>query len=92
MGRLIDAAFHTDYVIAGAGTVGCAMAYRLSEAFHKMIFIDCRGGDAGPLIQMLVSLSYPMNMSRYDWGFMSEPELFLGGRRLTCPRGKMIGG
>ena len=38
------------------------------------------------------ALSYPMNMPKYDWGFTSEPEPFLNGRRLACPRGKVIGG
>ena len=33
-----------------------------------------------------------MNMRRYDWGYRSEPEPHLGGRRLACPRGKVIGG
>ena len=38
------------------------------------------------------ALSYPMNMPRYDWGFTSEPEPFLNGRKLACPRGKVVGG
>ncbi len=38
------------------------------------------------------ALSYPMNMSAYDWGFVAEPEPALGGRRLVTPRGKVIGG
>jgi len=33
-----------------------------------------------------------MNMARYDWGYQTEPEPHLGGRRLVCPRGKVIGG
>ncbi len=33
-----------------------------------------------------------MNMSLYDWGYASEPEPHLGGRRLVTPRGKVIGG
>ena len=31
-------------------------------------------------------------MSHYDWGYHSEPEPHLGGRRLACPRGKVVGG
>ena len=81
-----------DYVIVGAGSAGCAMAYRLSEAGHSVIVIEFGGSDAGPLIQMPGALSYPMNMSRYDWGYWSEPEPYLGGRQLACPRGKVIGG
>jgi choline dehydrogenase len=82
----------TDYVIVGAGSAGCAMAYRLSEAGHSVIVIEFGGSDAGPLIQMPGALSYPMNMLQYDWGYWSEPEPYLGGRQLACPRGKVIGG
>ncbi len=81
-----------DYVIIGAGSAGCAMAYRLSEAGKSVIVLEYGGSDAGPLIQMPGALSYPMNMSRYDWGYWSDPEPHLGGRRLACPRGKVIGG
>jgi len=81
-----------DYVIIGAGSAGCAMAYRLAEAGQSVLVIEHGGTDWGPLIQMPAALSYPMNMARYDWGYLSEPEPHLGGRRLACPRGKVIGG
>lgn len=81
-----------DYVIVGAGSAGCALAYRLSEAGKSVIVIEHGGSDAGPFIQMPAALSYPMNMSRYDWGYQSEPEPHLNNRRLACPRGKVIGG
>ncbi|NIY94903.1 choline dehydrogenase [Salipiger sp. HF18] len=81
-----------EYVIVGAGSAGCAMAYRLAEAGRRVLVIEHGGTDVGPLIQMPGALSYPMNMSRYDWGFQSEPEPHLGGRRLATPRGKVIGG
>ena len=81
-----------DYVIVGAGSAGCAMAYRLGEAGRSVIVIEHGGSDAGPFIQMPGALSYPMNMPLYDWGFRSEPEPHLGGRMLATPRGKVIGG
>lgn len=81
-----------EYVIIGAGSAGCAMAYRLTEAGHSVIVIEFGGTDAGPFIQMPAALSYPMNMARYDWGYSSEPEPHLNNRRLACPRGKVIGG
>ncbi|MGI1663488.1 choline dehydrogenase [Palleronia sp. KMU-117] len=81
-----------DYVIVGAGSAGCAVAFRLSEAGRSVIVVEYGGSDAGPFIQMPGALSYPMNMARYDWGLQSEPEPNLGGRRLVVPRGKVIGG
>lgn len=85
-------AAEADYVIVGAGSAGCALAYRLSEAGASVLVVEFGGSDAGPLIQMPGALSFPMNMKRYDWGYRSEPEPHLGGRRLACPRGKVIGG
>jgi choline dehydrogenase len=81
-----------DYVIVGAGSGGSAMAARLAEAGKSVIVIEFGGSDWGPLINMPGALSYPMNMARYDWGYRTEPEPHLGGRRLACPRGKVIGG
>lgn len=69
------------------------MAYRLSEdGKFSVLVIEFGGTDIGPFIQMPAALSFPMNMSTYDWGFTSEPEPHLGGRRLVTPRGKVIGG
>ncbi len=85
-------AAEADYVIVGAGSAGCALAYRLSESGASVLVVEYGGSDAGPLIQMPGALSFPMNMNRYDWGYWSEPEPHLGGRRLACPRGKVIGG
>ncbi len=81
-----------DYIVVGAGSGGCAVAYRLAEAGHSVLVVEAGGSDAGPFIQMPGALSYPMNMRRYDWGYRTEPEPFLGGRELACPRGRVIGG
>ncbi len=82
-----------DYVIVGAGSAGCALAYRLSEdGANSVIVIEYGGSDAGPFIQMPGALSFPMNMKRYDWGFESEPEPHLGNRKMHVPRGKVLGG
>lgn len=83
---------YADYVIVGAGSAGCALAYRLAEAGRRVTVIEHGGSDAGPFIQMPGALSYPMNMGIYDWGFATEPEPHLGGRVLATPRGKVIGG
>ena len=81
-----------DFVIVGAGSAGCATAFRLAEAGSSVLVIEHGGSDAGPFIQMPAALAYPMNMRLYDWGFQTEPEPHLGGRVLATPRGKVIGG
>ncbi len=52
-----------------------------------------KGSDsAGPFIQMPAALSYPMNMKRYDWRYVAEPEDTLDGRAIAFPCGRVIGG
>ncbi len=88
-----SAMLEADYVIVGAGSAGCALAYRLSEdGRHSVLVLEYGGSDIGPLIQMPAAFSIPMNMRTYDWGYESEPEPHLGGRKLHAPRGKVVGG
>ncbi len=82
-----------DYIVVGSGSAGSAITYRLGEnKSSKILVLEYGGSDSGPFIQMPAALSYPMNMSRYDWGYQAEPEDNLNGRALVCPRGKVIGG
>ena len=84
---------HADYIIIGSGSAGSVLANRLSDdGKNSVIVLEFGGTDAGPFIQMPAALSYPMNMGRYDWGYETEPEPHLAGRRLVAPRGKVVGG
>ena len=82
-----------DYIIIGSGSAGSAMAYRLSEdGKHTVMVLEYGGSDFGPFIQMPAALAWPMSMKRYNWGYLTEPEPHLNNRRITAPRGKVIGG
>ncbi len=82
-----------DYVIIGAGSAGCVLADRLSEdGRNSVLVLEYGGSDRSIYIQMPTALSIPMNMPRYIWGFQSEPEPQLGGRRIVTTRGKVLGG
>lgn len=92
-GGAIPHGLEADYVIVGSGSAGSALAARLSEdGRNSVIVVEYGGSDAGPFIQMPAALSYPMNIPLYDWGYETDPEPYLGGRRLACPRGKVLGG
>ncbi|WP_397575143.1 choline dehydrogenase [Sphingorhabdus sp.] len=82
-----------DYIIVGAGSAGCVLADRLSaDGKHNVVLLEFGGSDRSIFIQMPAALAYPMNTKRWNWGYESEPEPHLNGRRLNCPRGKGLGG
>jgi choline dehydrogenase len=82
-----------DYIIIGAGSAGCVLADRLTEDGRATVLVlEFGGSDRSPFIQMPAALSIPMNTSKYNWRYQSEPEPHLGGRRFAIPRGKVLGG
>jgi len=82
-----------DYIVVGAGSAGCVLANRLSEGGrHDVLLLEAGGSDRHPFVRMPAALSLPMNSRRFNWFFESEPEPGLAGRRLHCPRGKVLGG
>jgi len=77
----------------GAGSAGCVLASRISaNPAHRVLLVEAGGSDKNILVQMPTALSYPMAMDRFNWGYHSEPEPGLDGRRISCPRGKGLGG
>ncbi|MCQ4443991.1 choline dehydrogenase [Enterobacter cloacae] len=82
-----------DYIIVGAGSAGCVLANRLTEdPGVKVLVIEFGGSDKSIIIQMPSAFSIPMNTKKYNWHYETEPEPYLDGRRLHCPRGKVLGG
>ena len=82
-----------DYIVIGAGSAGCVLANRLSEdAGTRVLVLEGGGSDRSVLIQMPAALGIPLFMPRFNWGFESDPEPGLDGRRMNCPRGKTLGG
>ncbi len=82
-----------DYIIVGAGSAGCVLAARLSEDRSvSVLLLEAGGSDRSLFIRMPTALSIPMNMSRFNWGYSSVSERHLDGRKMNCPRGKVLGG
>jgi len=82
-----------DYVIVGAGSAGCVLANRLSASGeHSVILIGAGGQDRHPLMKLPFAFMQLQFVKRLSWGYWSEPEPGLDGRKLWLPRGKCLGG
>ena len=82
-----------DYIIVGAGAAGCVLAARLSEdAGVKVLLVEAGGPTRGWKVDMPAALAYPMQDARLNWGYHTEPQRRLGGRRIHWPRGRALGG
>jgi len=82
-----------DYIIVGAGSAGCVLANRLTASGeYSVLLLEAGGSDRSMFIQMPTALSIPMNTEKYAWQFHTQPEPGLNGRRMHCPRGKVLGG
>ncbi|MGU7782145.1 choline dehydrogenase [Burkholderia sp. PU8-34] len=82
-----------DYIIVGAGSAGCVLANRLTEDPNvSVLILEYGGSDRSIIIQMPSAFSMPMNTRKYNWHYETTPEPHLNGRRLHCPRGKVLGG
>ena len=82
-----------DYIIIGAGSAGAVLASRLSEdPALRVLLLEAGGRDRHPLQLMPIAFLKVVNQRGSGWGYESEPEPGLNGRRLPIPRGKTLGG
>jgi choline dehydrogenase len=81
-----------DYVVVGAGSSGCVVAGRLSEDPSVRVLLIEAGGTASDPSLTTPGRWVTLIGSPFDWGYATEPEAGLQGRRITFPRGKVVGG
>ncbi|KAF1782901.1 FAD/NAD(P)-binding domain [Phytophthora cactorum] len=86
-----------DYVIVGGGSAGCVLANRLSaDTSNSVLLVETGPKDRGLFdsirLAMPAMLTANLIDDRYNWNYMTEPQQHLNGRRLTWPRGRVLGG
>ena len=76
-----------DYVIAGGGSAGCALAARLAEDPGVSVCIVEAGGPGRDLfIRMPAGNGFVFGNPKLDWGYHSEPQRGLNGRSIYFAR------
>lgn len=82
-----------DYVVVGAGSAGCVLADRLTaDGRHSVLVLEAGPADTNPWIHVPIGYGKTMFHPVLNWGFHTEPEPNLDGRRIYWPRGRTLGG
>ena len=90
--RMAEGSHSFDYLIVGAGSAGCVLAYRLSADGASVLVLEAGGPDKSWLIHVPLGVGKVWNGPRFNWSYSSDPEPNLGGREMFHPRGKVLGG
>jgi choline dehydrogenase len=82
-----------DFIIVGAGSSGCALAYRLSASGrYRVLLLEAGPSDRRLWIRMPIGYGKSFYDPRVNWMYRSEPVPGLDGRTIYFPRGKVLGG
>lgn len=82
-----------DYAVVGAGSAGCVLANRLSaDARHRVLLLEAGPADRSLWIHLPIGYGKTMFHPVYNWGFHTEPDPGMNGRRIYWPRGRALGG
>lgn len=82
-----------DFIIIGAGSAGCVLANRLSASgAHKVLLLEAGGADTNIWIHIPLGYGKLFADPTVNWMFETTPQSELNGRKITQPRGKVLGG
>ncbi|RPB12805.1 alcohol oxidase [Morchella conica CCBAS932] len=82
-----------DYIIAGGGTAGLAVANRLTEDPKiSVLVLEAGIPDQKECAAILQRCLGDTMRSKYDWNVTTEPQMFLSGRPQNLAIGRALGG
>ncbi|WP_322093871.1 choline dehydrogenase [Paraburkholderia bannensis] len=82
-----------DYVVIGAGSAGCVVANRLSSSGTKtVLLVEAGPSDNSVILKMPAAMGLPLESTRFNWKYLTEPESGLNDRVSEQHRGKVLGG
>jgi choline dehydrogenase len=82
-----------DYVIVGAGSAGCILANRLTaDGKYSVCLLEAGPTDWNPYIHIPAGFIKTLTDPKVNWLYESEPSHWTGGRSISVPRGKTLGG
>ena len=82
-----------DYIIAGGGTAGCALANRLSaDSKHRVLVLEAGGDDANRWLHIPIGYAKVFGKPEYNFIYRMLPEHQLKNRSGPFYQGKVIGG
>src|SRR6266849_568141 len=82
-----------DYIIVGAGSAGCVLANRLAEDPATSVLLLEAGGNDETVPQIHdPTKALELAHTAVDWVYATEEEPHLNNRKISWPRGKVLGG
>lgn len=82
-----------DFIVVGAGSAGCVIASRLSEAPDMQVLLVEAGPDSRDWrIRMPLAVDRLLTGTTYNWAFEAAPDAGIAGRKMGQPRGRVLGG